>query len=667
MSKTNLWKRIIELERENTRVIYNGIKRLNNMMTDEEMTEEKILNKVKQEYEECIEESGEWLRQNPMYDFFRFERIGDPSNEIDRIGYMTLLYREISRMLDEHQTISYEKQYVYRYTVLCKYMNQIAQSTGCSLVHLTNSGGHVLAEYSSEFNVKNEVKNNRNLVLKIQTVLQNSNSVDSDGTVNFNGDMLVLMLLVSRHKEEKYKQKVCIVLENPRNDIELISRSILFLRQQLQTLLERDLYALQHFQVSYEAIMSLNDSKLQILHITDLHVSEENCDQMINLIRENKFMYKEKENREEILPDLILITGDVAQGRDSASDMESNYLAAARVIRELVKKIWFENTKVSKEKLADWKKRIVIIPGNHDYASMNELKATHYNRTTLNGTPANEEGSTMVKFGYFINFLQQLLDIDMAEAIQSGLNEYRIYDAMGLEVLCLNTVAGISMWRNNKMTLDEKFIAQLPKKENTIKSNFIIHVGHHTPMYHPSYNTDSYWMPKITKEKIAILDEAVELVRKIMESSQEYSSSSDEGEKVEKILNSIYYKTLEKSNRNSALYSDITYLLKHAFEKNNERCKNIITNYEKNSFMEEIDYKRYQKNYKELNDKIPRNVFLGGHTHQAAYNTDKTIFEGHRFFDSNASDTEIQYGILTIDKKTQKMEYYFCPDSANEK
>ena len=70
---------------------------------------------------------------------------------------------------------------------------------------------------------------------------------------------------------------------------------------------------------------------------------------------------------------MVLITGDVIQGRHSASSLEKNYEAAKRFLRKLAYQIWqVDKTHVR----SDWRKRIVIIPGNHDYASMNELESS---------------------------------------------------------------------------------------------------------------------------------------------------------------------------------------------------------------------------------------------------------------------------------------------------
>lgn len=641
------------LDLENTRIIYNGIKKLNDLYQNEK----DVQNLVKSEYENCKDKDGDkniWLRQNTMCDFFRFmclEKSSLESDDIERIAHMLLLYNKVTDMLEEHQRMSIEKDYVSAYTKVCEYICKIAKSQECYLIHLTSAGGHMLAQYSEQFDVNKENENVNLIIKKVHKKIGTLDEAGLEETVILNEDMLILMLLVSRRRDEKYKQKVGIVLKdvNPASKKE-VSRSILFLRQQLQQLLERDIYALQHFQMSYEAVMPItqNQDVLKILHITDLHVSDGNEKKIVDAIKESNWMW----NNEKLIPDLILITGDVVQGRNAASDMEANYEKAAHVIRELAVKLWFNHNEI-KDQIFDWKKRIIIIPGNHDYASMNELKAAHINRTTSTGVPAEEEGSPMVKFGYFINFLQRLLDVDMAEMIRNNLNGYRVYEAMGLEIVCLNTVSEASMWRNNKMTLDKKFVESIPDCSDRKQAPFIIYLGHHTPIYKNSYNKDNYWFWGMTNEMYNFFCEVIQIIEK----GSSDSNTNKIKEELQKKEESSYFKALKNSG-DSALKNDTTYLIKHGHELNNERCKNIICEYNKNKLMERIDYDEYAEYYKKLNSKLPNDIFLGGHTHVFASNVNQTIFEGPRFF--NASEqTTLHYGVLTINKRRQAGEKRF--------
>lgn len=114
--------------------------------------------------------------------------------------------------------------------------------------------------------------------------------------------------------------------------------------------------------------------------------------------------------------DFLVITGDVAQGRSSAGDLERNYDCAAEVIRSLAFHIWSEDDG-GKFLRQDWKRRTIIIPGNHDYASMNELETQHgeSHRASAGGRPAAKEGSAMAKFTYYINFVRRHPELHLAE------------------------------------------------------------------------------------------------------------------------------------------------------------------------------------------------------------------------------------------------------------
>ena len=80
---------------------------------------------------------------------------------------------------------------------------------------------------------------------------------------------------------------------------------------------------------------------------------------------------------------------------NSCGELEKNYECAAEVIRELAFQIWSRPAlrrggKQTRMLDQDWKKRVLIIPGNHDYASMNELETQHdeTHRASAGGRPA---------------------------------------------------------------------------------------------------------------------------------------------------------------------------------------------------------------------------------------------------------------------------------------
>ena len=280
-------------------------------------------------------------------------------------------------------------------------------------------------------------------------------------------------------------------------------RDALFLRGRFVKMLDRDFFRLLTISREYRGIDKLSEDskKLNILHLSDLHVSKTNCERIKQCIRTLELSGEAK-------IDLIVITGDVAQGRCSAGELEENYSKAAEVIRELAFKMWAEapcGEDEGKKVLGqDWKKRILIVPGNHDYASMNELETQHdeTHRASAGGRPATKEGSSMAKFTYYIDFVRQLLDVDVGRLIDSELNEYRSYSDLGISFLCLNTSIMANPLRNNKVHLDRDFINSIRfKLERDARENkTIVCLCHHGPQYKADYLSDQYYEPYVCSQ-----------------------------------------------------------------------------------------------------------------------------------------------------------------------
>lgn len=93
-------------------------------------------------------------------------------------------------------------------------------------------------------------------------------------------------------------------------------RDTLFLRGQMAQILTRDLYNLLAAGREYRDIgrRSREGAPLRILHISDLHVTSKNCGILKNAVS--------KLNLREEPFDFLVITGDVAQGRSAAGDLE---------------------------------------------------------------------------------------------------------------------------------------------------------------------------------------------------------------------------------------------------------------------------------------------------------------------------------------------------------
>ena len=278
------------------------------------------------------------------------------------------------------------------------------------------------------------------------------------------------------------------------SDEELLrySRNLLFMREKIMNLCMKNMFYLAVVQRSYQyvPIISTNNESVKILHITDLHLQiDENQAQILSLADIIASRANEDEN-----VDLLIISGDVVQANYSAGLLEKNYQFAEAFIRKLACSLWPKKGSENYVR-ADWQKRIIIIPGNHDYASMNELKADSIpgiKRVLGSGYPARNEGGPMVKYAYYINFLCRLLNLDMNAIINNHLNEVRCYRKMGLSFVAVNTISEVGPKRTNKVFVNFPYVEHLVESID-FKYQFPIVICHHTPNYDISYLMDRYW------------------------------------------------------------------------------------------------------------------------------------------------------------------------------
>ena len=206
---------------------------------------------------------------------------------------------------------------------------------------------------------------------------------------------------------------------------------------------------------------------------------------------------------------LLVITGDVAQGAPNASAFWANYRAAEQIIKEIAK--WcFCSDRAGKQVVKhDWRKRIVIIPGNHDYVSTSDLSTTiNANRST--GTSQvidTENGSAMSKFGYYIDFIRELLDININDLIENGLTEVRNYTNLKTRIISLNSCAKANALKTNKVGVNPIFIDRLESalkqdaERGETELNTIILV-HHGPNCKIDYVHDTYQHPYLLECEI---------------------------------------------------------------------------------------------------------------------------------------------------------------------
>lgn len=460
------------------------------------------------------------------------------------------------------------------------------------------------------------------------------------------------------------------------------ARNVLILRQKLLKIALRDRFVLLTAQKEYryvKPLASLDEKQpLRILHLTDLHIQKSNCRNILELV-ENEHFANAPWIKKGI--DLLFITGDVVQGWSNAGELEANYKYALNIIRRIAAILWGRNSKLR----ADWKKRIVIIPGNHDYASMNELEVISENgsRATGVGRPSKKEGGPMVKFAYYEEFLCELLDMDINRMNRMGLNEYRAYSAMGLCVVGLNTSVSAGPIRNNKVSLFEPFIQNVRDTHDPRKQKQTVWIGHHTARYRPNYSADRYYSSKIQTQ--SRMENLVDRFRKIVVSIDPKMLAGlpmNKKQEIQKKIDALY-RDLAGNNpplvpEKDPLMADVLFLRQNWLSATNEQCSSIRHALMQETQMEEVDLDFCRRKYRELHEATKPCLMLGGHIHEI--HMEPCCYEGDQFY-TGEGDAHLNYAILELKPSTHSWRTYqssrtqetqiadqdlFCFDKAND-
>lgn len=707
---------------ENTRILAKGIEGLyarhagNGAAREESAWTLSALKQfVKETYCASIcPETGKYLSQNPHFDLFSFRYpAADAGKEGEEAYYqmasMLQMYWKLTRLEEQQWDAAFPGDLSSEYELICNCMRELLCANMCYLAYRRLDDTQILTASSIRKAELDALRQSHAkamfgtqeiaaLLDSLYTRPEDSQwlpdgmrlltldgtppepSAGPDSAADPRGKFLVIPLGLDRQDAGAEEQIYLIFRFGDTYPFAGLSewlshiRDALFLRGRLIKVLSHDLFQLLSDRNEYRGIRrkSAKDGPLRILHLSDLHIEEGNYGDILECVQQLEL---------QDAFDFMVITGDVAQGRCSAGELETNYLYAAQVIRALAFQIWAVPRREDELVLEqDWKKRLIIIPGNHDYASMNELETQHdeTHRASISGRPAAMEGSAMAKFTYYINFLRQLLDIDTGALIDNGMNELRSYDEMKVSFLALNTSIMANPIRNNKVHLDAKFIKRVTAKltSGDYAQNQVVCLSHHGPGYDVDYVSDQYYESLICEEITKkfrdyfcsqILEpsmpDGTSVTREEMETCWDtigHASSTicaakapqDRGEYEELLKNDSVQawlweagaetipadivERIKKKRRKSRLYADYRVLsASEAFRgqhASNEQYQKILSSIQLASNMSKSDNDLFRQAFDKLYRTGKISVTLSGHTHKRSRIAERDSYTADRFF-----------------------------------
>ena len=307
------------------------------------------------------------------------------------------------------------------------------------------------------------------------------------------------------YKTDEQGRKCYLFLETGIISIEecrRIAMRVLFPRNRLWEAIKENYAIVLNYRYHCNYIQSIippaphgEKTPLRFLHLSDLHLQDdkswERGSERLNLLCDKINLIKAENNNKHI--DLLVVTGDVVNASDSAASAQKKYKRAANFLFEIAKRLWGKDDGDEIVLPHDWKRRILITTGNHDYAAMNDVRVFTESRRITTGLPAAQSGGTMSKYTYFIEFLGDFLDAPMQKLLRQDLNEIREYRNFGLMIGVFNSCSQANALQNNKVMFNKEQLVNLfldGAWRNFIDSRIVL--SHHSPRYVIDYFKDKY-------------------------------------------------------------------------------------------------------------------------------------------------------------------------------
>lgn len=540
---------------ENTRMMYTGMQELEKRVSANTLNAvdeyrpcddfENYMGLLNENVETCLQQAysnmdhiaknEDLLYQNVLANFCRFyqnsthlppvtETLEAAPREINRLTYIFQYFRRLRKLAPDGPRSLPNDDLPYLYEELCRTICGFSKFQMAYIVHheegnlpeiFAQSGYHVnlmrqgvilnpakageLISRSQFISDNLEGENGRNWIPGVS-------SLSRDGY-----DYLLIHIPANKHQSKRegffliLQATQTLELLKPR-ETDLfppalqIARNILFMREKLRTALLHDCTILisYRFDCSYVRQLGIQQSEHPvIMHISDLHIKEDMSSRLSDIQRKLNGVLDGRGDRNTVKVDLLAISGDLVDCRDAnAGRMEQNYGYAQAFLDGIVQTLWQDSMGYLPH---DWKRRIIITTGNHDYASMNQYQAVLKLRSLSSAMPAEGDSGTMAKFSYYIDFLIRYLDVPIHEMLEDDLNYVRYYKKMKMKVLALNCSSLAAPRRTNKMGVNRKKVEAIlerehwgQEKDENGKKIFHLVVAHYSPDYELSYFIDNY-------------------------------------------------------------------------------------------------------------------------------------------------------------------------------
>lgn len=463
----------------------------------------------------------------------------------------------------------------------------------------------------------------------------------------------------------------------PYEDSKKTALKVLFLRNRLWEALRNDYAELidYRFDCSYIKSVRENSDECLIMHISDIHLENDDswspkgskCNILCNHILTQR-------NNSKINYDLLAVTGDVVNASQNAFEAQAKYYRAGLLLQEIATQLWsIDDEKTSVKILPnDWKRRVLIVTGNHDYTSMNEVVVETGARKIKSALPTKRSGGTMSKFTYYIEFLVNLLDVPVDELLENDLNEIRDYKYLHLKVAMVNTSSKANSLQTNKVRIDKDTIIRLKKRTRWSEENEQKHIllMHHSPTYKIDYFEDRYAAYKLIgkgdiqeqeyNNYINLLKKYIANVQSLGPSSFITALSDDEKQQLaglRKLLSSPNSRDFNKSELRNDIEAFVRIVDKS--KDHDEFDYDFAANLKSIASIEEQDQKDFESICDELIGTL-NVIVLAGHEHQVKFSsTEKSespVFIASKLFPGN----EASYFLVKPNEKAADLYRVFC-------